>query len=434
MLARLVDAISRFSHHGVRVRDWSLYGTTTRRVAIGTKDGQTGNPHAPLQVSESLGARYLLVWDDGKVSRGGLERRRVETECDEALRAARSAAYDDPDAAHVRGPATIPDVPLHSPEAAAIAAGDVAPFGGRLRAARDLVAEGGFETWSASFGATESRAHLWTSEGLDVTGSGTSFGWHVTLDGILGDGFSGRGVDDENEWRRRLDRLAGVVTALGRDAPEGASGEQPVVLHPTVVKSFVLGALLHNLEGSRVAHGDGRFSREDFDRRARVLGDALTLRVDPLEPLRSGSYRVTTEGVPAERWTYIENGRLASPVLDVKYARRLELAPTAVPYSHDTLHLEGIPEIQPSEAWRAAEGGALVLSVLGVHTQDLSSGDFSLSAPRALRIGPDGPTGKVKATLSGNVFDVLRSEGLRRVRFEGETVPGLLVLCSLDPA
>ena len=46
----------------------------------------------------------------------------------------------------------------------------------------------------------------------------------------------------------------------------------------------------------------------------------------------------------------------------------------------DTIFLEGPPATDLDDAVALADGGALVLSVLGVHTQDFTSGDFSLSA------------------------------------------------------
>jgi len=72
--------------------------------------------------------------------------------------------------------------------------------------------------------------------------------------------------------------------------------------------------------------------------------------------------------------------------------------------------------------------------VLGVHTQDATSGDFSLSAPQTLRIEEGSVRGRIRATISGNLFELLRRDDLRLVRFEGEHVPGLLVRCRIDPA
>jgi PmbA protein len=431
VLEGIIRAIDGFRGHGESIRAWSLYSAESRRFSLGTKDRQTGNAHAPLGLSESRTARYLLVWSDGLVSRGLWERRQLEVEPESALDQARLAAYDDPDAAWVLGPAPIPDVEIHDATVATIASGALDRVADRMGAVRSVVEERGFRTWSGSIGAGESDADLRTSEGLITAGSGTSFGWHVTFNGELGDGFGGRALDPEEDFLARLARLADTVEALGRDAPSVDPGVRDVVLHPNVVENFVLGTLLSNLDGSTVANGEGHFRREQFERGDLVARDDLTLRMDPLQPLRSGSYRYTAEGLPASPCAYVERGRLVTPILNLKYARRLEMAPTPGPAAMDGLVLEGPPVVAaPSPG--AIEDGVLVLSVLGVHTQDPASGDFSLSSPQCLRLGPDGPVGRLRATISGNLWEILGADELRLVRFEGEHTPGLLVRCRLD--
>ena len=71
--------------------------------------------------------------------------------------------------------------------------------------------------------------------------------------------------------------------------------------------------------------------------------------------------------------------------------------------------------------------------LVGGEWKDTTSGDFSLSAPQTLRLDPGGPSGRLRATISGNLFDLLRSENLAFVTIPGETTPGLLVTCRLDP-
>ena len=164
-----------------------------------------------------------------------------------------------------------------------------------------------------------------------------------------------------------------------------------------------------------------------------MLREDVGFRIDPLQPLKSGSYRFTTEGLPAAPCVFIERGRLVQPVLDLKYARRLGMDPTPLPSDPDTMFFEGRDSLSFGEALGQAAGGAVVLSVLGVHTQDSASGDFSLSAPQTLAIGTDGLTGRVRATISGNLFDLLSDDGLQFVTFEGEDLPGLLCRCRLDP-
>ena len=59
-----------------------------------------------------------------------------------------------------------------------------------------------------------------------------------------------------------------------------------------------------------MAHGEGHFRREQFGSDRPVLREDLGLHINPLVPLKSGSYRYTTEGVPAAPCTFLERGRL----------------------------------------------------------------------------------------------------------------------------
>ena len=432
VLDRILEALPTASVNGLGVTAWSLYVNEARRASLGVKDREAGNTHAPFNLAESCGARYLFVWDDGRISRGYLERRQLEDEPAQTLSYAQAAAYDDPDAAQVLGPAEFPELELHDSAAAAAAGGDTGSLARRLAVVRERLRPPAFNTWSGSFSASEATTRLVTSAGLEISGSGTAIGWHVTVNGEVGDGYSARRNEDDAEFEARLGRLLELARRLQQPADPLPGGILPVILHPNVVQEYVLGTLLHHLEGSTIAHGEGLFRREQFGSDEPVLREDLVLRLDPLQPYKRGSYLFSTEGLPAGRCSYIDRGRLIQPMLDLKYARRLGLEPTPLPYSMDVLHFEGPTPLDLHAALSAAKGGALVLSVLGVHTQDSSSGDFSLSAPQVLRVGDVGLAGRLRATISGNLFEILRSSDLQFVAFEGETTPGLLFPCRLD--
>jgi PmbA protein len=433
-LERLLGALATTRSNGRAIAAWSLYVAETRRTGVGTKDGETGGPHAPIALADALTARYKVIWDDGRVSRGAMERRAIEREPESILAVAHAASYEDPDAIDILGPATFPDVATEDAEVVAIADGKVEAFASHLAAVRNRVTENGIRTWSGSMHAAHGTARVVTSSGLDVSGSGTSAGWGATLDGELGAGHAARRLEPLEDVLNRLDRLVAFVLALRAPTVSPPAGIHPVILHPDVVEDYVLGVLLHNLDGVQVAHGTGAFRIEQFGSASPVLREDLTLRTDPCVPMAAGAYRFSQEGLPARACAFVDRGRLMTPLCDLKYARRLGLAPTASPAAMDTLFLEGGPKISYDDAITSAGGGALVLSVLGVHTQDFTSGDFSLSAPQTLAIGPKGLAGRLRATVSGNVFELLRSPALRLVSFPGEHTPGLLVHCRLDPA
>jgi PmbA protein len=408
---------------------WTLCASAKRQLRIGVKDREVGNPHSPIRVTDAGGVSYRVVWRSGAVSRGHLERRQVDTDPDGSAEQALTAAHDDPDAAWIPPAVSAPEVPLYDERAAAAASGDTSGMVERLAALRRRAAEDAFRTWSASFGASRSAVALRSSTGLDHRHEETSVGWHLSVDGETGGGHGARTPDSDDAFHERVDRVARNARAL-RDAPATlAAGKRAVLLHPAVVESWILAHLLWNLGGSAVADGEGHFGADDFGSGVPVLREDLDLRVDPLLPLRLGSYRYTPEGVPAERSVFVERGRLVSPILGVKYARRLGRAPTGLAHDSDTLLFSGAAPLELEAATAAAD--ALVLSVLGVHTQDAASGDFSLSASQCLATG--GAGGRLRLTLSGNLFDVLCSDSLRFVRFPLETTPGLRFVCHVDP-
>lgn len=426
-------AVERCRAGGVGIAAWSFCVADSRRMSLGVKDGQAGNAHHPPHIADSCGAGYRLVWEDGLVSRGRLERAQLESRTDEALQVARSAAYEDPDAAWVLGPAEFPEVEMHDAATARAAGGRVGAIAARLAWIRGRIGELGFRTWSGSFSAVETKTNVFTSAGLEARSLSSSCAWHVSVNGEIGNGFSARKPETEQAFRDRLERLFETARRLEREAEPMKGGPHPVLLHPRVVEAYVLETLLHNLAGPTVFHGEGRFRREQFGAPEPALREDLTLRLDPLCPMKSGSYRFTTDGLPASRCTFIEKGRLARPLLDLKYSRRLGLPPTPPPLAMDTLFLEGPAPLELEQALERAGGGALVLSVMGIHTQDSGSGDFSLAAPQVLRIDGGRLRGRLRATISGNLFDLLADPGLELVRFEGEHTPGLLVSCRLDP-
>ncbi|MDH3785349.1 MAG: metallopeptidase TldD-related protein, partial [Acidobacteriota bacterium] len=246
-------------------------------------------------------------------------------------------------------------------------------------------------------------------------------------------GHGSRRLESPERIDSRLQRIAVLAHALAGAEATMSDGVQSVLLHPHVVQSYVLSTLLFNLRGSVVSHGEGQFALDRFGAEDAVLRDDIHLRFDPLHPFRSGTYRFTAEGIAAERCSFIDRGRLVQPILDLKFAHRLQMTPTPQITDSDSIEFGDGKPLDEEQAGAETAGGPLVLSVLGVHTQDSSSGDFSLSAPHVLALGADGYSGRGRGTLSGNLFDILRDPETRFVRFEGESVPGMRVRCRFDP-
>ena len=411
------------------IAGWQVQATSAEKLSLGIKDREAGNIHAPLSLAESSNARYLLIWSDQLISRGLLERQQAP---DESFGESRAAAYADPDGAHVLGPAEFPELKLYDESVAKVALGETAPIAerldrvrGRIDAAPSLV-----KSWSGSFSASRSESRLRTSAGLDVASRGTSTGWYVSLNGEVGDGYGARRFETIEEFDQRLDALTETARAVEDDSDADRSGELNVLLHPRVVEGYVLSTLYQNLDGAAVAHEEGAFELKQFGDDDPVLRDDIQLSIDPWRPYHSGSYRFTGFGLPSAPCEYVRDGRLVQPILDVKYGRRLGLPPTPVPFGSDTVEFGSAQRLGYAEALERAD--VMVLSVLGIHTQDRVSGDFSLSAPLSLAVASGGFEGRLRGTISGNLWQLLRASETTFVEMPLEHSPAMLVRCRFD--
>ena len=68
------EEVRSFRADGIEVRDFRLSLVSTTSASLGVESNRTGSPYAPLQVTEVGGGGFLLLWSDGKVSKGALSR------------------------------------------------------------------------------------------------------------------------------------------------------------------------------------------------------------------------------------------------------------------------------------------------------------------------------------------------------------------------
>ena len=82
------------------------------------------------------------------------------------------------------------------------------------------------------------------------------------------------------------------------------------------------------------------------------------------------------------------------------------------------------------ELLQQTERGLIVYSVLGLHTQDASSGLFSLTADQCLMVEDGQITGKVKAVINGDFLASLLREESQFCLVSGEDNPGYAFLAN----
>ena len=408
------SAIREYAVGGIRVARYRLALEESVGSQLGVESNRVGSPYAPLATSELSGGSFLVEWSDGLVSRGSLSRAPREA-LDEVLASAFEGRYEDPEEANFPEAADVPDVALFSEDAARVATGESPDA---ITAAIDTVARvrdrHGVELLDASASASRSRRRVVSSAGFRAETQSSSFGFSVGFDSLVWDGHADRAPIPVAEIEERTERTAADFEGLKRTAEDFDRRGCATVLHPRVAEEFLRTFLLSNLAGGAVANGRSRFTADDFRSGRPAFREDFSLSARPLVPMGIGSFTCTVEGVPARDVDFVREGRLATPVLGLKYARRLEMEPAPAPASIEGYALELGEGLSHDEALHG-DRVLLVHAVLGLHTQDPVRGEYSVLAPQGVLFQAGECRGRVSVTLNGSFFADLVDPSLRPV-------------------
>ncbi len=148
----------------------------------------------------------------------------------------------------------------------------------------------------------------------------------------------------------------------------------------------------------------------------RFYAPAVSIVDDGLLPDGFGSFPIDAEGTPKRRTAMVEEGRIAGWLYDGARAARDGVASTGNAVRDELRHPPQIgvgncallPGRTPrDELLRAVGDGVLVTDLLGVHTANPISGDFSLGAEGVLLEGGQPAEPLRGMTIAGNVHELL---------------------------
>jgi PmbA protein len=229
-------------------------------------------------------------------------------------------------------------------------------------------------------------------------------GWHA------GWALGPAGLDPEEVGRRAARK---ALDKLG--STPGATRRSPVVLDPETVAGL-FEALSALFSASRVLKKKSLLAGRLGET---VASPAVTLIDDGRRPEAWDLAPVDGEGVPTGEHLLLEEGVLRTFLHDTYTAGRMEAASTGNSQrgGYDHPPRIGVTNLylRPSgpgreELLRRAAGGLYISEVMGLHTVDPISGDFSVGAAGRL-IDPEGglaaPVNQL--AIAGNVLDLLRS-------------------------
>jgi PmbA protein len=220
---------------------------------------------------------------------------------------------------------------------------------------------------------------------------------------------------------------AGFLAASSVNGKDIPTGTYDVILSPLAAAQLISAVFVPALSGRNVHAGRSKLAGSLG---MKVADGAISVYDDPLLPRGLGSTRWDAEGTPTRKIPFIQDGILGEFAYDLKTAYRHGAESTGSALRSGSGGLPAIGHhnlvIGGPESDLMDEPAVYVQDVVGAHTANPLSGDFSVELTNPFRVRDGAYESPVrKAMLSGNVFDLLfRTAGLGRDR---RTIGSLII-------
>jgi len=256
------------------------------------------------------------------------------------------------------------------------------------------------------------------SQGIEVFEIGTFI--HASLEAISrGSSQEGVATGYEFDNSRKMDidlveigQKAGRMASQSVDGIKAETGTYPVLLSPVATAEILEHVLVPALSAENVQKGrsplSGRLNRM-------IAEEDLQLVDDGLYPGGMGTSGFDDEGVISQRNVLIEDGHLLGFMYDSYAAGKDECKSTgnAVRSGYSEVPRIGarnliIESRRPFDLISETKNGILVNGLIGAHTANPISGDFSVEARNAFEVVDGNEARPIRsAMIAGNLYDLL---------------------------
>ena len=306
-----------------------------------------------------------------------------------------------------------------------------------LKNAIAVASDDGCEVTGAGFSASGGRSLLVNSNGVSIEDAGTGFGLGLSVimqeEGKIATAYnseSSRFFDIDGE------KIASEVCSLAKsslDTKPVETGDYSVVLDYYAAVGL-LQTFIGAFDGENVSRGRSILKDKVGEK---IANPNLTITDNPLMDKGLLSSKCDGEGSVSKKTDLVKDGTLNSFIYDIYTANTEGVKTTSNgmrgSYMSTPMISPSNLEFKFSEMKKLSEidRGVLTTSVLGAHTANPISGDFSVEASNAFKINNGELTEPIsKAMISGNIFELMKTiEGVEsEIKQYGQyIIPKLLV-------
>lgn len=271
-------------------------------------------------------------------------------------------------------------------------------------------------TRSAGYSDAIVAVRLVNSNGLDAKGeAGFVRAWVELMAEQNGDQEMAYWME-QARTPEKIDPEAVASKAAARALDSLGGKSIPSARMPVIVENSVAVDLLHVISHSFLAENHfKKLASPRIKPGERIFSSKISIVDDGLDARGDHAFPFDGEGTPSQRTQVVENGTLRSLLFDLPYAKKLKTSSTGNCRrgSFEGLPMNGVTNlfIEPGASTTknlaaAAGSGLLVTELMGLHTANPVSGDFSVGAT-GFRIKDGKVDHPVKGiAIAGNLIDL----------------------------
>ena len=398
ILEQLIDIVTKDKS----IDEFQLYETNSTSLKAGFSNHNLGGIYQPIQSHTQSRLSYLIIAKDGKLSQGSLNPLAID-DIDSTLNQIKNNLFEpsvktslSPKVENFKATKLLSkdlqDIIESKPE-------EIVEYSKLLFKDQKSL---GLNTIESQVRMRFRNQRFISSNGNDLESSDTIHDYYIDYNSQIAASNESCGFIPTSEFSKTHD-VAELAKNLRQKPTKPVNDTYPILFDPYYGFSILDKYILENINGTAVDSRISRFSKKDFASQKQIAKTSVRIAIDQTAPMNTDSFNFSTEGIVGQKFNVIDGGKLTTPICDLQVATKLGRNPLVLP----SLSSAKYNTSKYSQFIANHSKFIMVLSVLGIHTQNAITGDYSLPCPSALYFEDGKLIGPINCILTGNFFEKL---------------------------
>lgn len=394
-----------------KIKNYLFFSALSNLSSSGVEGDKIGGAYMPITDSTNFSGELLVEWPDGEISKASVNNTWLE-EFDKRIELIYELKYRD-NAAKVF---LEKPIGLHLTNQA-----DKKITENKYNKEKELVSRvSRLHDWMANLGEksrhirvdiTSQKFTVSNSKGLVLEEDRSIATQYASLGDIYNFEISERSIKTlskaEDIHIKRAESFYKILSCKSQHSLPPIT--KVILLMPDIFSMLLRHFLIFNISADSIYYKESRFKLSNFKERKKIASEKMSLEVLPKLEMKVSACNFSNEGWPyPESYTFIENGKLKSPITTHRFSNLLHIPPTPPINSIRLARFGGIEkEAYLEETIEKIEKGVIITQILGLGTQDASTGNFSLVSPMGVVVENGKLKSRIDCMIRGNMFEII---------------------------